>query len=132
MSCLRKRFNCLENGRQYSTGFFNRYLQHVWDKHSTSQSSSHKCNISSCVKRHRNLQGFQKHVKHEHKWFFEKYMIILGDSWNYMPPILFPSSAKRIATQMLATEKLSGRKDFVLRGFVCDIIRPNKKLLVQS
>ena len=49
-----------------------------------------------------------------------------------MPPILVPSSAKRIATQMLVTEKLNGRKDFVLRGFVCNIIRPSKKLHVQS
>ena len=54
------------------------------------------------------------------------------DSWNYMPPILFPSFTKRIATQMLVTEKLSGRNDFVLRGFVFDIIRPSKKLPVQS
>ena len=49
-----------------------------------------------------------------------------------MPPILVPSSAKRIATQMLVTEKLNGRKDFVLRGFVCDVIRLSKKLPVQS
>ena len=50
-----------------------------------------------------------------------------------MPPILVPPSyAKRIATQMLVTEKLNGRKDFVLRGFVCDIIRPGKKLPVHS
>ena len=57
---------------------------------------------------------------------------IIGDSWNYMSPILVPSSAKRITTQMLVTGKLNGRKDFVLRGFVCDIIRPSKKLPVQS
>ena len=49
-----------------------------------------------------------------------------------MPPILVPSSAKRIATQILVTEKVNGRKGFVLRGFVCDIIRPSKKLPVQS
>ena len=49
-----------------------------------------------------------------------------------MPPILAPSSAKRIATQMLVAEKLNGRKDFVLRGFVCDMIRPSKKTPVQS
>ena len=49
-----------------------------------------------------------------------------------MPPILVPSSAKRIATQMLVTEKVNGRKGFVLRGFVCDINRPSKKLPVQS
>ena len=49
-----------------------------------------------------------------------------------MPPILVPSSAKRIATQILVIAKLNGRKDFILRGFVCDIIRPYKELLVQS
>ena len=33
----------------------------------------------------------------------------LGDSRNYMPPILVPSSAKRIATQILVIAKLNGR-----------------------
>ena len=49
-----------------------------------------------------------------------------------MPPILVPSSVKGIATQILVIAKLNQRKDFVLRVFVCDIIRPSKKLLVQS
>ena len=49
-----------------------------------------------------------------------------------MPPILVPSSAKRIATQILVIAKLNGRKDFILRGFVCNIIRPYKELTVQS
>ena len=49
-----------------------------------------------------------------------------------MSPILVPSSAKHIATQLLIIEKLNRRKDFVLRGFVCDIIRPIKELPVQS
>ena len=44
------------------------------------------------------------------------YIKILGDSQNYMPPILVPCSAKHI--------------DFILRVFVYDIIR-NKELLVQ-
>ena len=48
-----------------------------------------------------------------------------------MPPILVPSSAKRITTQMLVIQKLDPTKDFVLRGFVCDIIRPSKELPVQ-
>ena len=40
-----------------------------------------------------------------------------------MPPILVPSSAKRIATQMLITGKLNERKDFVLRGlFVIPLV----------
>ena len=49
-----------------------------------------------------------------------------------MPPILVSSSAKRIATQMLVTGKINRRKDFVLTGFVCNIIGPSKKLTVQS
>ena len=35
-----------------------------------------------------------------------------------MPPILVPSTAKRIAIQILVIAKLSGRIDFILRGFV--------------
>ena len=57
---------------------------------------------------------------------------ILGDSQNYITPILVPSSAKRIATQILVIAKLNQRKDFILRVFVCDIIRPSKKLPAQS
>ena len=34
-----------------------------------------------------------------------------------MPPIFVPSSAKRISTRILVIAKLSGRKDFILRGF---------------
>ena len=49
-----------------------------------------------------------------------------------MPPVLVPSSAKRIATQILIIVKLNGRKDFILRVFVCNIIRSNKELPVQS
>ena len=41
--------------------------------------------------------------------------------------ILDPSYAKRIATQILVIAKLNGRKDFILRVFVCDIIHPSKK-----
>ena len=57
---------------------------------------------------------------------------LLVDSRNHMLPILVPSSAKRIATQILVIAKLNQRKDFILRVFVCDIIRPSKKLPVQS
>ena len=46
-----------------------------------------------------------------------------------MPPILVTSSAKRIATQILVNAKLNGRKDFILKVFVCDIIHPSKELL---
>ena len=49
-----------------------------------------------------------------------------------MPPILSPSSAKRITTQILLIAKLNGWKDFILRVFVCDIIRPSKELPVGS
>ena len=47
-----------------------------------------------------------------------------------MPPILVPSSAKRIA-QIVIIAKLNGRKGFILKGFVCDVIRPSKELPVQ-
>ena len=49
-----------------------------------------------------------------------------------MPPILFPSSAKRISPRILVIAKLSGRKDFILRVFIYDIVRPSKELPVQS
>ena len=49
-----------------------------------------------------------------------------------MPPVLVPSSAKSIATQILVTAKLNGRKDFILRARFCNIIRPYKELPVQS
>ena len=40
-----------------------------------------------------------------------------------MPPILVPSFTKRIATQVLVIAKLNEKEDFILRGFVSDIIR---------
>ena len=68
------------------------------------------------------------------KWFGNSFgnlstkFVIPGDSRNYMPPILVSSSAKGMATQVLVIAKLGGRKDFILRDFVCDIIRPSKEL----
>ena len=64
----------------------------------------------------------------EHKLHF----VTTRGSWNFMPPVFVLSSAKRIATQILVIAKLNGRKDPVLRGFLCDIIRPYKELPVQS
>ena len=49
-----------------------------------------------------------------------------------MSPILVQSSVIRIATQTLVSAKLNGRKDFILRGFICDITRPCKEQSVQS
>ena len=69
---------------------------------------------------------------HMKKFYLLSIIVILGDSRNYMPPILEPLSAKCIATQILAIVKLNGRKDFILRVFVCDIICPSKELPVQS
>ena len=48
-----------------------------------------------------------------------------------MPPILVPSSTKRIATEILVILKLYEREDFIFRSLVWDI-RPYKKLLVQT
>ena len=61
-----------------------------------------------------------------------EYIFIRGWSKLFMPPILIPSSAKRITVLMLVIAKLDGRKDFILRVFVCDIKRPSKELSVQS
>ena len=61
-----------------------------------------------------------------------EYLFLLGDSRNYMPPILVPSSAKRITTQILVIAKLNGRKNFILRVFVCNIVHRSKELPVQS
>ena len=58
------------------------------------------------------------------KKFVDRSLNLLRDSWNYMLPILVPSSAKRIATKVLVIAKLNKREDFVLRGFVSDIILP--------
>ena len=49
-----------------------------------------------------------------------------------MPPILVPSSAKRIAAQILVIARLNGRKDFILKAFACDVIHRSKELPVQS
>ena len=46
-----------------------------------------------------------------------------------MPPILVSSSTKHIAAQILVIAKLSGTKDFILRGFVCDINVPARNYL---
>ena len=43
---------------------------------------------------------------------------LLGDSWNYMPPILDPSSVKHISRRILVIAKLSGKKDCILRNFL--------------
>ena len=48
---------------------------------------------------------------------------LLGDSRNYMSYGLVPSSAKLITTQILVIAKLNERKDFNLRGFVCELLQ---------
>ena len=49
-----------------------------------------------------------------------------------MLPILVSSFAKRIVIQILVITKLNRRKDFTLKGFVCNIKRPSSELPVQS
>ena len=63
---------------------------------------------------------------------FSDSTFILEDSQNYMPPIVAPSSAKRIALQIVVIAKLNGKKDVILRGFVCDITHTSKELSIQS
>ena len=38
-----------------------------------------------------------------------------------MPPILVPSSAECIATQILVIANLNGREDLIFRGFVLPV-----------
>ena len=49
-----------------------------------------------------------------------------------IPPILIPSSTKRITKQILVIAKLNGRKDLVLKGCLYDMVFPSKQLSVQS
>ena len=49
-----------------------------------------------------------------------------------MPPILVPSSTKRIARQIAVIAELNGRKYFILSGFAYEIVRFSKELTVQS
>ena len=64
-------------------------------------------------------------------WTDDKVQLLLEDSRNYMSPILVPSSVKRIATQIVVIANLNGKKDFILKVFVCDIIHRSKELPVQ-
>ena len=66
------------------------------------------------------------------KYFLHHKKYYRGDSRNYMPPILVPSCLKCIATQIVVIAKLNEIKDFISRGFVCDIIPPRNILPVQS
>ena len=49
---------------------------------------------------------------------------ILEDSWNFMPPILVPSSAKYIATQILVIAKLNGNS---LQRITCSKLATDEK-----
>ena len=49
-----------------------------------------------------------------------------------MLPNLVPSSAKRIATQVLVIAKLNEREEFILIGFVSHIIRPYREQTEQQ
>ena len=91
----------------------------------------HKIGIKSSLKVSKIRSEF-KYSKHTKSLFFSLSFCTLRDSRNYMPPILIPASAKCITTQVLVIAKLNGRKYFILRGFICDIIRPSKELPVQS
>ena len=53
---------------------------------------------------------------------FFKHIYLLGDTWNYMPPIRFPSSVKHIETQILVIAESNGIKYFILRGFAVLIL----------
>ena len=56
----------------------------------------------------------------------------LGDSWNYILPIVVTSSGKLIRMQILVIAKLNGRKNLIIRGCVFEMILPGKKLFKVS
>ena len=56
---------------------------------------------------------------------------ILGDSRNYMPPILVISSAKRITTQILVIGKLNGTKEFIWKALFVILSVPTRYYLLQ-
>ena len=60
---------------------------------------------------------------------FFSHKLKLGVSWNYMPPILVPSSAKCIVTQILVTANLNRRKYLVLKGVLMIWSFPAKNCL---
>ena len=64
--------------------------------------------------------------------FMIDYSDILGDIRNYIPSILVLSSAERITTKVVVISELSVRKYFILRGFLCDIIRSSQKFPAQN
>ena len=69
----------------------------------------------------------------EHKLHINKTLNeLLGDSRNYLPPIRVPLLNVSIAKQILVIAKLNGKNYFILRAFVCDVIRSSKELPVQS
>ena len=57
---------------------------------------------------------------------------VLGDSRYYIPPILVPSSAKCIATQILVISKLNGRKDFIWEAFSVTSFVPARNYLFKA
>ena len=63
-------------------------------------------------------------------------MLILGDGRNYMPPILVPSPAKCIATQILVIAKLNGKKRFLsfvrARNYLFKVSNLSTRIMCES
>ena len=66
------RFSC--KFRDFTTLNLNRLVNHTRDKHSLDTGFSYLCDISSCTNKYTNIQGFRRHVKAKHSWFFERYV----------------------------------------------------------
>ena len=98
-----------------------------------SRAGTNKINLKKLLSQQKHairILTNKRHFEHAKELFNSQKM--LGDSRNYMPAILVPSSAKRIVTQILVIAKLNTRKDFIWRVFLCDIICLSKELPVQS
>ena len=70
-------FYCKYPECEYSSISFNRVLNHAWERHSISQGFEYKCDISSCTRKHTNIQGFRRHLKSHHSCFCDSFV------WRY-------------------------------------------------
>ena len=74
MSSFDSNFPCKYTNCIYQTKDFNRFLNHVWDKHSIEARFFFKCGISGCINVFRNQKSFRRHCQKKHFWFFERNM----------------------------------------------------------
>ena len=84
----------------YGSTDFNRYFNHIWDKHSLNIGFSYKCDASHCTSQYKTVQSFRRHLTAKHYWFYEKYIKCYENHLNRDKNIdlqLFPKNIGKIA-----------------------------------